>query len=102
MRLRTILTFPAEHPAFAGHFPGTPILPAVVLLDEVLWALEKAGATPVVSSSVASAKLLDPVRPGETLVLTCEGEAGAVRFSLTREGAAVASGLLRQSVSRAS
>ena len=29
---------PAEHPALQGHFPGTPIVPGVLLLDEALRA----------------------------------------------------------------
>ena len=31
------LALPQDHPAFAGHFPGHPILPGVVQLD---WALQ--------------------------------------------------------------
>jgi 3-hydroxymyristoyl/3-hydroxydecanoyl-(acyl carrier protein) dehydratase len=33
------LAVPADHPAFAGHFPGRPILPGVVQLD---WAVRLA------------------------------------------------------------
>ena len=31
--LETTIEIPAEHPAFAGHFPGRPVLPGVVLLE---------------------------------------------------------------------
>ena len=34
------LRIPAGHPAFDGHFPGCPIWPGALLLDEVLHALE--------------------------------------------------------------
>jgi 3-hydroxyacyl-[acyl-carrier-protein] dehydratase len=33
------LRIPTDHPAFAGHFPGQPLLPGVSLLAEVLEAL---------------------------------------------------------------
>ena len=35
-------TVPPDHPAFVGHFPGTPILPGVMLLDTVLHAIATA------------------------------------------------------------
>jgi len=38
------VTIGAEHPALAGHFPGAPILPGVLLLDEMLRAVEQAQA----------------------------------------------------------
>jgi 3-hydroxymyristoyl/3-hydroxydecanoyl-(acyl carrier protein) dehydratase len=36
---RTILRLPADHPSVEGHFPGNPIFPGAVLLDEILHAL---------------------------------------------------------------
>jgi 3-hydroxyacyl-[acyl-carrier-protein] dehydratase len=59
----------ADHPAYAGHFPGQPILPGVVLLDAALHAIAaKLGLTPG-SAQIRAAKFLSPVRPGETLQL---------------------------------
>ena len=29
-------TLSADHPAFAGHFPGHPIVPGALILDEVI------------------------------------------------------------------
>jgi 3-hydroxymyristoyl/3-hydroxydecanoyl-(acyl carrier protein) dehydratase len=34
-----VLALPPDHPAFAGHFPGRPILPGVVQID---WAVQLA------------------------------------------------------------
>ena len=111
---------PAQHPAFEGHFPGAPLLPGVVLLDEALRVVEEArfgsgddaatagtsGAAAGVSSdagrtaattgwTIAAAKFLQPVRPGDTL--TVEHEAltnGAIRFAIRSAGRAVATGTL--------
>ena len=32
-------TIGADHPSLPGHFPGTPIVPGVVILDEIVAAL---------------------------------------------------------------
>jgi 3-hydroxymyristoyl/3-hydroxydecanoyl-(acyl carrier protein) dehydratase len=58
-----------DHPAFAGHFPGHPIVPGVVLLDEALQCLAAAEHLEVTTIQVGVAKFLRPVRPGEALSL---------------------------------
>lgn len=84
-----------DHPAYAGHFPGQPILPGVVLLDETLRALATALGLPAASTHIQSAKFLSPVLPGEPLQLGYAATpAGAFRFELTASGRAVANGVL--------
>lgn len=89
----TTLVIPPQHPAFDGHFPGAPLLPGVVLLDEMLRVLDADGGW-----TLTSAKFLHPVRPGETLTLEHETLGnGSIRFSIrsaTGEGTLVASGTL--------
>lgn len=55
----------ADHPSFAGHFPGQPLLPGVVLLSEVLEVLLQEAPTALGSRPrVTAVKFLAPVRPG--------------------------------------
>jgi 3-hydroxymyristoyl/3-hydroxydecanoyl-(acyl carrier protein) dehydratase len=90
------LRVPEQHPAFAGHFPDAPLLPGVVLLDEMLHSLRAVDADGWV---VSSAKFLHPVRPGEILTLDHDVLAsGSIRFvirtSAEPAGALVATGTL--------
>ena len=92
----TTLEIDPAHPSLAGHFPGAPILPGVVLLDETVRAVESATARGAARWTIGAAKFLSPVRPGE--VLTLEHERlpnGSVRFALSSSGRAVAQGVLR-------
>lgn len=86
---------PADHPAFAGHFPGRPIVPGVVILDRALLFAQTLVAVPVSHWQVGNAKFLSPVVPGETLVFALEAKAsGAVAFSVRAGERNVASGSL--------
>lgn len=77
-------TVPLDHPAFAGHFPGTPILPGVLLLDMVLLKLAEATGLSPQSLSVSSVKFLSPAGPGDQLTLTHQINAnGSIRFQIT-------------------
>lgn len=90
----------ADHPALAGHFPGFPILPGVVLLDEILHAIEIQRAA--LDSNVASPWHIETIKfhrtalPGEALQLSYESLAGErTRFELHRSQILIASGTIK-------
>lgn len=91
----TTLTIAAEHPALAGHFPGTPIVPGVLLLDEALRAVQASSPPAGRGWRVVRAKFVKPVRPGETLTLEHERLAdGSIGFRVLSGGLPVARGVL--------
>ena len=94
-----------DHPAFAGHFPGQPLLPGVVLVGEVLEVLlrEAPGALGT-QPNISAVKFLAPVRPGAKLEVrwSAPGEP-RLRFEVWRhaegdppQGLLAASGQLEQ------
>ncbi len=85
---------PVDHPAFAGHFPGQPILPGVLLLAEVLEALRAEGQG-LGALAIANAKFLAPVGPGACLdIVVHEAAGGARRFEVRCGEVLAASGAL--------
>jgi 3-hydroxyacyl-[acyl-carrier-protein] dehydratase len=75
-------TIPADHPAFAGHFPGMPVLPGAALLDAVLQVLEEDLAFDPVDWQITTAKFLEPVRPGDVVIVAHSANAYVIRFAL--------------------
>lgn len=64
---------------FQGHFPDAPIMPGVLILEAlaqtggVLVHLKANAAKIAVLLNVNNAKFRQPVRPGDVLLLKCEG-----------------------------
>jgi 3-hydroxymyristoyl/3-hydroxydecanoyl-(acyl carrier protein) dehydratase len=93
-RVETSITIARDHPAFAGHFPGQPVVPAVVLLAEALAAIELATGRAPHEWTVSGAKFLQPVGPGARLTIVHEQSRDGRRFEIRSGGTLVASGAL--------
>jgi 3-hydroxymyristoyl/3-hydroxydecanoyl-(acyl carrier protein) dehydratase len=79
------LEIATDHPAFAGHFPGAPVLPGAWLLALVLQAtLER----PVLARRLGPApcveqvKFLAPVGPGQRIVLRLAPRGERLNFDI--------------------
>jgi 3-hydroxyacyl-[acyl-carrier-protein] dehydratase len=89
-------TVARDHPAFAGHFPGAPVLPGACVLALVLQAAvgRPALATPGGGIAVQQVKFLAPVGPGQTLAIELHDGAGGVAFHVRCGTTTVARGQL--------
>ena len=93
MNTATHWTVPLDHPAFAGHFPGTPILPGVVLLDIALQAIAAASGIALDTCEISSVKFLSPAKPGDELIIQHSLSAsGTLRFDIVAGERKIASG----------
>src|SRR5690242_12784856 len=62
------IRFAIDDPTAAGHFPGHPVIPGALLLDEIVRAI--AGGEAIACELVIPAvKFLAPVRPGDAVRL---------------------------------
>lgn len=95
MRHTTEVYFAIDHPATAGHFPGNPMVPGALLLDEVLKAVVE--SLDVGDVIACSAKFFQPVRPDQRLSVSWHDQLPkATRFEcrLLPDGDLVAAGLI--------
>ena len=90
MSQRVELCVAADHPAFAGHFPGRPIVPGALLIDLAIRAIAQATGRQI--SAVAQAKFLSPALPGEPLSVVFDAGADSVRFDIESLDRKLASG----------
>lgn len=84
------LPFAQDHPAFAGHFPGQPIVPGVLLLEWVSVVIEAdVGRS---CGGLVEAKFRSPAAPGDVLELQYNVINAAVRFEIRCGSRRVANG----------
>ena len=86
--------FGADFPGFAGHFPGRPILPAVVQIMAATLLVEETTGQRLQSTAIERAKFVLPIVPGALVEIACRRPAGAddelweIRIDADRKAAA--------------
>jgi 3-hydroxymyristoyl/3-hydroxydecanoyl-(acyl carrier protein) dehydratase len=92
--LRMTLELTPELSAFDGHFPGTPILPAVAQVDWAVSLAQDHYQLPAHFNSLRSLKFLRIVQPPVTLTLelTRANDGRSVAFIYSQGGSACSSG----------
>ena len=96
MRTERIVTIGANHPSLAGHFPGHPVVPGVVILGEIMNAIREIAKENIEFVGMPSAKFLSPLTPGETLTIRLDPQADStMEFTCTTGSRLITSGYLR-------
>lgn len=86
----------ADHPSLPGHFPGAPLVPGVVILDEVLEALTEWRENSQLTG-IPTVKFLAPLKPEHpfTICLSSDDQrAGEVNFCCRAEDRVIVEGQL--------
>lgn len=82
----------AEHPCLPGHFPGNPLVPGVVLLEQVAAGLRAWRGQRL--ARVVEAKFIAPLLPDETAELSLHERGTRVQFEIHRGATLLARGTL--------
>jgi len=86
----------ADHPSLPGHFPDAPLVPGVVILDEVLGALLE-WREDCQLTGIRTVKFLLPLKPEQTFSIclsTSNDGASDVNFSCRIEDRVIVEGQL--------
>ena len=83
-----------DHPSLAGHFPGRPIVPGVVVLDNAI-ALISRDRLSDHQPELVEVKFLAPVLPGEDVTVSYSENADSLVIACEVAGRPVLRGRLR-------
>ncbi|MCP9460623.1 MAG: hypothetical protein NNA19_07630 [Nitrospira sp.] len=77
MTCKRTVSIGSDHPAIAGHFPGRPIVPGVLVLREVLETARDAIGRVKSVAGLPTVKFTSPLKPGELLTVEVTVETAA-------------------------
>jgi len=87
-------TVPAAHPSLAGHFPGNPVVPGVIILHEVLTAVKKWMPDHQIQGFEA-VKFSHPLKPDNCFTIELQkADSRLIKFKCHVEGLLLNSGTL--------
>jgi 3-hydroxyacyl-[acyl-carrier-protein] dehydratase len=108
------LCIDAGHPALPGHFPGHPLVPGVIMLEQVALAmrawrgqrlarvLEAKFMAPLLPAQSATLRLTEAAPNGSTLGRSNQGrtklENPRIRFEIRRDDSLLARGIIEVAV----
>ena len=85
-------TVPNTHPSLAGHFPGNPIVPGVVILDEIFQAIESNWRNKQVVK-ISFVKFIRPLQAEQKVNLVIEeNDLFTVKFNCSKDDEILVSG----------
>ncbi|PXV55395.1 hypothetical protein SAMN04487785_11153 [Dyella jiangningensis] len=82
----------ADHPSLPGHFPGSPLVPGVMLLEQVALALREWRGERL--ARVVEAKFVAPLLPEHEARIALADANGRVRFEIRRGDELLARGTI--------
>lgn len=84
-----------QHASLAGHFPGNPVVPGVVVLDAVAHALTAEMGRTVMVTAIASVKFLAPLLPEQEFSISFSlKEGGRAGFEVSADAHKILTGSL--------
>ena len=84
----------AQHPSLPGHFPGNPVVPGVVILDEVLHALAQ-WQPQWQAAGFNSVKFLLPLLPDEAFTMEFQQtKPNRIKFECKKNHVVFANGVI--------
>lgn len=93
-RKRAMFKVAHAHPAMAGHFPGNPVVPGVVILHEVILAVGRWLGPGLVVRRLPHAKFVAPLLPGQDAAIDLTRDGCIIAFSVQRGEEILAKGTL--------
>jgi 3-hydroxyacyl-[acyl-carrier-protein] dehydratase len=88
-----VLFIAADHPVFAGHFPDAPVVPAVLLLGQVLETAAQWLGEQVQPLRLSQAKFPRPWLPGMQVLALLEHDGRQLRFEVKANDQTLALGV---------
>jgi 3-hydroxyacyl-[acyl-carrier-protein] dehydratase len=82
-----VFNAPLNHPCYAGHFPGNPVVPGVLLLELVVEVLGRGAPRAIIS-----AKFHRVLKPGERCELETKSAGDRLSFRCLRGAVLIAEG----------